>query len=299
MSYTLGIDLGATRIKMLAVSELGEIIREDMLNTSDDGSAHWAQSLRDAAYRWRDELQDTPRNIGLCAPGLASRNARCIAWMPGRMQRLEGLDWTTFLGLGPDVRVLNDGHAALLGEVWRGAAKGAKPAVMLTLGTGVGGAILCHGRLLRGTIGRAGHIGHVSLDPDGANDITGTPGSLEDAIGNCTLAQRSGGRFTDTAALLDAVVHGDKEARMLWDRSLLALGAALVSIINAVDPEVIILGGGITDAGDRLFSPIESYLDQHEWRPGGHRVRIVHAALGGMAGALGAAWYGLNHGELT
>jgi glucokinase len=299
MSYTLGIDLGATRIKMVAVSEIGEIIRDEVLQTLDDGTAPWAQNLRDAACRWRDEFNETPRHIGLCAPGLASRNARCIAWMPGRMQRIEGLDWTTFLGLGPDVRVLNDGHAALLGEVWQGAAKGARHAVMLTLGTGVGGAILCHGRLMRGMIGRAGHLGHISLDPDGAKDITGTPGSLEDAIGNCSLPARSGGRFSDTAALLAAAEGGDEDAARIWRDSVRALGAGIVSLINAVDPEVIILGGGITDAGDSLSRILDDYLDQHEWRPGGHRVRIVHAALGGMAGALGAAWYGLNHGELT
>ncbi|KAF0163026.1 MAG: glucokinase, partial [Caulobacteraceae bacterium] len=274
----------------------GETLRSETKETIDDGSAPWAGAITRILDDWRGALGTAPSAIGLAAPGLAARNARSIAWMPGRMQRLEGLNWTEALG-GGVVRVLNDGHAALLGEAWRGAARGARNAVMLTLGTGVGGAAMCDGRLLRGTIGRAGHVGHMSLDPNGPPDITGTPGSLEDAIGNCTLEARSDGRFKDTQEMLAAAQHGDEEAGRIWARSIHVLGAGIVSLINLFDPEIVVLGGGVAKSGEELFGPLRGYVERHEWRPGGHAVKLAPAELGENAGALGAARYAMTFGD--
>jgi glucokinase len=95
--------------------------------------------------------------------------------MQGRLNGLQGFVWTDFLDSPRPVVVLNDAHAALLGEVWKGAARGYNNVILLTLGTGVGGALLIDGRLAQGNIGRAGHLGHVSLNSDGAPDIAGTP----------------------------------------------------------------------------------------------------------------------------
>jgi len=200
------------------------------------------------------------------------------------------LDWTKELKRDRPVAVLNDGHAALLGEAWKGAAIGARDVVMLTLGTGVGGAIMCDGRLLRGAIGRAGHLGHITIDVMGQRDIVNTPGSLENAVGECTLLERSDGRFSTTKQLLEARAAGDGFAQAVWAKSVRALAAGIVSIINAVDPEMVVIGGGVAAAGDALFGRLEKTLDDWEWRPNGQRVRIVPAALGDMAGALGAAW---------
>ena len=239
-----------------------------------------------------------PDAIGLAAPGLAAQDASRIDYMPGRMEALQGLDWTQALAAPCPVRVLNDAHAALLGEAWCGAAQDARNVAMFTLGTGVGGALLCDGHLLRGAIGRAGHLGHISLDPEGAPGITRCAGALEDAIGNHNLVLRSGGRFEETLELVRASEH-DVSARAIWEQSVRALGAAIVSIINVVDPELVVIGGGIAAAGDALFRPLHAYLDAHEWRPGGHRVTLVPAALGEVAGALGAARFALNFGELS
>jgi len=165
------------------------------------------------------------------------------------------------------------------------------------LGTGVGGAILADGRLLKGHIGRAGHLGHISLNPDGPPDIVGTPGSLEEMIGNCTLPARSAGRFTSTRQLVDAHLAGDSQATDIWLRSVYHLAVGITSIINAFDPEVFIIGGGIARAGSALFTSLSNFMEQIEWRPLGHRVSILHATLSDHAGALGAVCYAIRGAE--
>ena len=189
--------------------------------------------------------------------------------MPGRLKGLEGFDWPLFLRRERGVTVLNDAQAALLGEVWQGAAKGLRHVILITLGTGVGGAILSDGWLLHGANHRAGHLGHISLDPFGPPDITGIPGSLEDAVGEATLAGRSGGRFRTTAELLRAVAGGDPDARRTWERSIRALGCGLASLVNVFDPEAIVIGGGIAQSGPLLYEPLQKVLDEVEWRPAG------------------------------
>ncbi|HLJ56549.1 MAG TPA: ROK family protein [Chthonomonadaceae bacterium] len=286
--YAIGIDVGGTNIKAVAVSVDGELLLEWRQPTAES-EAGWAGRVREAITRIEGRTGRAPGYVGLAAPGLAAPDGRSIAWMRGRMESLQGLDWTTFLASSRVVPVLNDAQAALLGETWRGAAAGSRNAVMLTLGTGVGGAAIVDGRLLRGHIGRAGHLGHISLDPDGPPDITNAPGSLEDAIGECTLAARTGGRFGSTADLVAAARTGDAEARRVWERSVKALAAGIASLINVLDPEVVILGGGIVNAGAALFEPLGEWIARFEWRPTGSAVRLVTASLGDMAGAWGAA----------
>jgi glucokinase len=232
-----------------------------------------------------------PAAFGLSAPGIAHPDGRSIWWMQGRRAEVQGLDWSAHLGRPGRVRVLNDARAALLGELWHGAGRGCRNVILLTLGTGVGGAAMVDGRLLAGHLGRAGHLGHVSLDPAGPGDIVGTPGSLEDAIGECSLARRTNGRYRSTAALL---ASSDPAAEPVWRDSIRALAAAIASFINVLDPERVILGGGIVSAGERLFAPLREELDRMEWRPHACRVEIVAASAGEYAGAVGAAWHALE-----
>jgi len=293
MRYAIGIDLGGTNVKIISVSDRGRIIRRDRFATHDDFSNRWARAVL-KQIRSIENKHGKAQWIGLACPGLAAPNGSGIIWMQGRMAGLEGFDWARHLRR-PRVPVLSDAHAALLGEIWKGAAKNARNAVLLTLGTGVGGAILADGRLLKGHIGRAGHLGHISLDIDGPPDIVRTPGSLEDAIGEMTLAHRCNGRFKSTRELVQAHLGGDGLASSVWLRSVRVLAAAVVSYINAVDPEIVIIGGGIAKAGPALFDPLTHYLDMYEWRPHGHRVKIVPAKLGDEAGALGAAWNAIHY----
>jgi glucokinase len=290
--YAIGIDLGATRVKAVVVTPSGDLLADARFDTGD-AEAAWRERIKRFVTGIESERGDA-KWIGIAAPGLAARDGRTIAWMQGRLAEVHGFDWTAHLARRRIVPVLNDAHAALLGELWQGAAAGAQNAVLLTLGTGVGGAIVCDGRLLRGHLGRAGHLGHLSLDPNGPPDIVNTPGSLEDAIGDHAVHARTGGRFASTSALVAAYLAGDADASRVWLGSVKALAAAVASIINAVDPEIFLIGGGIAQAGPALFDPLNRFLDDYEWRPTGARVRIVPAALGDHAGSLGAARHAMQ-----
>jgi glucokinase len=295
MSYAIGVDLGGTNIKIAAVSLDGDVLEYQTAETADDAEGGaWANTIRQKI----DELQTNrgfpASHIGVASPGLAAKDGLSIANMQGRLEGLQDLVWSDLLKTSRPVLVLNDAHAAVLGEVWKGAAQGFTNVVLLTLGTGVGGAVLADGRLLKGHLGRAGHLGHISLNADGESDIVGTPGSLEVMIGNYNLRSRSKGRFSSTRELVEAHLEGDNFATSIWLRSIHQLAAGLTSIINSFDPEVIILGGGISRAGAALFEPLSSEMDRVEWRPLGHKVAIIPAALGDLAGPLGAVYNSLN-----
>ena len=292
MSYSIGVDLGGTNIKIVVISNDGNVLEYLTCDTADaEGS--WAGTIKYRLELIQKQRGSSPCHIGLAAPGLAAKDGRSIAYMQGRLQGLEGFVWQDFLEFQCPVVVLNDAHAALLGEVWQGAAKGFRNVILLTLGTGVGGAVLMDGRLIKGQIGRAGHLGHVSVNSDGTPDIVNTPGSLEQMIGNYNVSERSGGRFTSTRKLVEAHLAGDSDATALWSRSIFQLGVAVASFINAFDPEIVIIGGGIAQAGAALFEPLRDILDRFEWRPMGHQVQVIPAALGEKAGAIGAAYHAI------
>ena len=139
-----------------------------------------------------------------------------------------------------------------------------------------------------GASGRGGHLGHMCVDVNAPKDVFNTPGSLEAMIGNATVRERSGGRFASTLELVQAAQSGDEAAMRAWHDSVRKLAAALVSLVNVFDPEVIILGGGIASgAGTALLEPLERWLDEYEWRPGGLKVPLKMASAGEWAGALG------------
>lgn len=286
MSDALGLDLGGTQVKAVVVNHAGEIIRREVRPTGGETAPGrpWAHTMRALAEEFGPLLR-----VGISAPGLASSDRRSIAFLPQRLPGLEGLDWTAWLQRECLVPVTNDAHASLLGEAWIGAARGLTNVSLFTLGTGVGGAAIVDGHLLRGHIGRAGHLGHISLDIHGTPSICRTPGAIEDWIGNHNVRERTRGRFATTHDLVAAFRAGDPDAREAWLKSIRALACAIASAINVFDPEAVVIGGGIALAGDALFTPLASELDAIEWRPGGHTVKILPAALGEWAGAIGAA----------
>lgn len=162
---------------------------------------------------------------------------------------------------------------------------------MLTLGTGVGGAILIDGKPYQGSFNKAGHIGHMVIDSEGEPDVIGIPGSLEDAIGNCSIGKRTAGKFNSTHQLLEAYKNGDSFAGEVWLTSVKKLAIGLATLTNILSPEMIILGGGITEAGQDLFEPLGKYMSNYEWRTGGNQTQIVKAEFADLSGAIGAACF--------
>jgi glucokinase len=295
MSLGIGIDLGGTRIKAVAINASGRVLHENYQSTNDGDDQRWKNAVAAAVKELQGILKTDDIKVGLSAPGLPDAKNTAIAFMPGRMQGLENFNWSGFLNY--PTYVVNDAVAALLGEAKFGAAKDKNNVVMLTLGTGVGGAILINGKPYQGAFNKAGHIGHMVIDDEGDCGVTGMPGSLEECIGNYTIEKRSNGKFTSTHQLIEAYKNGDADAKEIWHRSVRHLALGLCSIANILSPELIVLGGGISQADKELFEPLEGYMNQYEWRPGGHKTKIVKAICGDMAGAIGAASFALNFSE--
>lgn len=295
MDYAIGIDLGGSSVKAVAITASGDILQR--VNQDFDAGQHldWGQTIREVFARIQQDQGGGATCCGLAAPGLASRDHFSIAFMPGRLHGLEGLNWTQYLATKSKVPVLNDAHAALLGEAWLGSAQGMSDIIMLTLGTGVGGAAIVDGNLLQGHIGRAGHLGHNCLNMDAPKDVVGIPGSIEYFMGNWNIQERTGGRFPTTHALVDAFTRGDPFATHIWINSIRALAATIATYINVFDPEAVIIGGGVARAGKALFDSLEQALRPIEWQPGGHQVKLIAAQLGEFAGAIGSARNALNH----
>jgi glucokinase len=300
-AYAIGFDLGGSVLKSVVVDPAGAVLHRarhmtlaGTVASSPCACPPWAEKAQQLVAEYEKRQGAPTAAIGVAAPGLAAADGRSIACMPGRLEGLERLDWTALFEREQPVPVLNDAHAALLGEAWLGAGRGCQDLILLTLGTGVGGAILAGGKLLRGSSGRAGHLGHITLDGHGPRDITGMPGSLEDAIGECTLPARSGGQFHTTHALVTAHLAGDAAATACLLESVRGLACGIAALINVVDPEAVIIGGGIAQAGPALFAPLERYLREVEWNPLGRPTPLLPAALGEYAGAIGAARAGMG-----
>ena len=288
----IGVDLGCTNIKAVLIDEGGNVLQQLRQETNEHDDAYWKNAVRDLISRFRAEA-GTSAPVGLCAPGLANGHNTCIACMPGRLPGLEHFDWSAFTN--EQVAVLNDAHAAMTAEAAFGAARGVRHALLLTLGSGVGGGILIDGHLYQGLSQMAGHIGHLTVDSNSfMRDVTNMPGSIEDAIGNITISKRSYGKFTTTFDLIEAYSRGETFATWLWLDSVRKLAISIASSINLVAPEIVVIGGGIGQAGDALMTPLKNFLELYEWRPSGKETPLVAAKFSDLAGAIGAAAFALS-----
>jgi len=286
VTKAIGIDLGGTRVKAVLVDDIGNVLHEVIVPTLDQ-QGKWKDSVKSAFNQLNKNLNEKEFYVGLSAPGIPDKYNKCIQLMPGRLKGIEGFDWAEFLGR--EVFVVNDAVAALSAEARFGAAKNCNDAIIITIGTGVGGALLINGKIHQGAFQKAGHIGHMSINLDGEPDICGMPGSLEEAIGNYSINKRSNGKFHDTAELIEAMKNDDSFAHDIWLKSIKALAVAIASLGNILSPEKIILAGGITRAGTILTDPLEKLINEYEWRIGENRMQIEIAHFGEQAGSIGAA----------
>ncbi|MBK8502597.1 MAG: ROK family protein [Saprospiraceae bacterium] len=291
----IGIDIGGTHVKGVLIGD--DAIVTKITRDTQRQDENWHDSISGVYEELKQYAEQPIISVGLSAPGVANEDNRCIAFMPERFKGLEGFIWGDFLGTS--VKVLNDAHAALWAEAKWGVGKGMQNVVMLTLGTGIGGGLLIDGKLHQGFMKRAGHLGHVSINAnDTITSIAGTPGSLEDAVGEITLAHRSKNRFEHTHELVKAYQAGDTWATFVWLNSVRILSVSIVSFCNAFSPDLVVLAGGVTKAGVDLLEPLQSFLDIYEWRPGGKSTPIKIAEYEDFAGAIGAALYARDHMDL-
>lgn len=289
----IGIDLGCTNIKAVLIDEDGKMLHQDRRETNEQNNQFWKNEINELIRDLKKQSKERIHAIGLCAPGLADVNNTCIECMPGRLPGLENFNWSDFTK--EKIFVLNDAHSALTAEASFGAARGMKHAILLTLGSGVGGGILINGQLYQGLAQMAGHFGHMTVDSNAfERDVTNMPGSIEDAIGNITIQQRSYGKFNTTFELIEAYKGGETFATWLWLSSIRKLAISIASAINMISPEVVVIGGGIALAGDALMKPLQDFLEFYEWRPGRKETPLKLAQFSDMAGAIGAAGFALS-----
>jgi glucokinase len=236
---------------------------------------------------------DTARGIVLLTPNLG--------WvdMPLRALVAEGTGLPTELD--------NDANCAVLGEWWQGAARGARHAIGLTIGTGIGGGLILDGRLYHGASDVAGEIGHTTIDTEGRRCKCGNYGCLEayasgpaiamravEALGTdgrSTLPSYVGGDLSRITAqtVYQAAHDGDDLALEVVRETARFLGAGVGNLINVFNPEVVVICGGVTLAGDSLFHPLEREVARRAFRPAVQACRIVPGELTGSAGVYGAA----------
>jgi glucokinase len=202
------------------------------------------------------------------------------------------------------VALINDANAAALGEFHAGAGVGTRNLVYLTVSTGIGGGVIVNGSLMEGSSGSAAEIGHHTIDRHGLPCHCGSIGCLESIASGPSIALRfcrrlAGGdqsilagipRDEITAAAISrAAAHGDALAIAVWEDSMQALGFGVVNCIHIFNPDVIVLGGGVTLAGRQLFDPVMRIVDRYTLPEPRAAVRVVPAALGEDAGLTGAA----------
>ena len=293
MKVAIGIDLGGTNVKGVLLSENGEVLKQHYIATKDDLAGKWRENVLEMVDFLKNYWQKPVEVIGLSAPGLANEDNRCIAHLPNRLVGLENFIWEEYFTT--TTFVLNDAHAALMAEAKFGVLRGYKNTILLTLGTGVGGGIMINGQLHQGLSQMAGHLGHISVNThNDERSILGTPGSLEYALGNYSIERRSMGKYKSTNDLVKAYTDNDTFGTWLWLDSVRKLAIAITSLINALSPEIVVLAGGITTAGDALFKPLNEFIELFEFRPKGKTTRIAQAHFADLSGAIGAATFAFD-----
>lgn len=303
--YCFGVDIGGTTVKIGLFDGTGNVLDkwEIPTRTNEGGK----DILPDIANALTDKLEERqiPREevagVGLGAPGPIDKN--------GIVHKAVNLGWGVFSikdtleGLcGLPVCAGNDANVAALGEMWKGGGQGYRNLVLVTLGTGVGGGVIVNGEILSGSIGAGGEIGHIHIQ-DGEKDVCGcgNHGCLEQyasATGVVRLAKR---RLESTEegsvlrreeisakAVFDAVKAGDKVAVQIAEEFGEYLGKGLAAVATVVNPEAFVIGGGVSKAGEILFSFIEKNYKKYVFH--GSRDAVFRlATLGNDAGIYGAA----------
>lgn len=310
----MGVDIGGTNLVVGAVVTDGSRIVG--LRTEPTGAAHGADRVIDRIVTMTNAaIEDTRladreaaiEGVGIGSPGPLNRTTGVVILTPN-------LGWHDMpvrdrigTALGLPAWLDNDANCAMAGEWWVGAAKGARHAVTFTLGTGIGGGIVVDGKLLHGASDVAAEIGHITIETNGRRCGCGNDGCLEAYASGPAIARRTieaiesgaessigamvGGALDRISAqtVYDAAGAGDPLALEVVQDTAKYLGVGVANLINILNPEVVVICGGVTQAGDRLFTPLRREVTRRAFRPAVQACRIVPGLLPGTAGVVGAA----------
>jgi glucokinase len=303
----LGIDIGGAQIKAGMVDEEGAILAARTIATPPDLDT-FLPSLHETV-RWLLEATALPAGVGIGCKGIINPDSTLVEALSGGLHYLEGLRLSDLIGLPKNVPVFADNAArvALAGEMVWGAARGHENVVMLTLGMGVGGAVVADGRLLRGHCGVAGHLGHITVEPDGAPCVCGNRGCLETVFSaraieaeawsavhrgcasTLTRLFREQPQLATCRTIFQAAREGDELAQTIVSRAIRRLGAALAGLLHVFDPELVILGGKVADAGADLLGPLQTEVWTRSRGLLGRDVPLVEQEVADKSGIVGAA----------
>lgn len=287
-----GIDLGGTQVRVALARSDGRLVASVKTRTHTLPTAQamvdWAAAEIDRR-RGREKVRsitiaapgpiDLKRGVLVNPPNLPWKNVPLVAMM----NRASG---------GAKVQLANDADMAGLGEFHHGAGRGTRNMVYITWSTGVGGGLIIDGRLHRGAHGTAGEIGHTIIDPDGPLDRCGQRGCLE-AFVSGTALQRETGR--PAAELFASAARGDRHARAVVEKAARYMGTALISLTNALDPEMFVIGGGVSRSWALVQPTMLATLRSSPFIKPARRPRLRRARLGDRAGQVGAVeWARIN-----
>jgi glucokinase len=312
----IGIDLGGTNTRVGLVSPEGELLAEKRAPTDvPAGPARAAARMVELARELLEERGLSAGDAiacGIGSPGPLDTSTGCLVKTPN----LVGWDGAPIAppvaeALGVPAFLEGDANAACWGEHWVGAGRGVENMVMITLGTGVGGAVILGGQLVRGVDDTGGHIGHFPVEPLGAECSCGNRGCLE-AYASATSTVR---RFREALErgersslkpseeltarrIFEAARGGDTLSRRIIELTGWYVGVVLGGLANVLNPELACVSGGMMSAGDMIFEPMRRAMREHSFPAPGKRLRIVPAELGEDAGMVGAAGCALSRSAL-
>ena len=308
--YRIGVDVGGTNVKLALVDMNGKIVYSNTTPTRADlGYEHSIANIQNAIEELMKETntnKDVIEAIGFGFPGQIDYKegvVRLLPNMPGWVEIPVAKIMQDKFGI--QTKLDNDVRVATLGELKYGAGKGCQNLVCITVGTGIGSGLVFNGKLIRGANNAAGEIGHIKLTMgDGPICGCGDYGCFEAyASGPAIVAEAKeyikGGKsskFKELATeelspyiVAQAALQGDVVAKRIFSKMGEIIGLGLTSVINLLNPEKVIIGGGVADAGDILFNPIRETISKRAMPIQGSNVKIVPAELGNTAGVIGAS----------
>lgn len=285
-SHVIGVDLGGTAIKLGRFTAEGTLVTSLTVPTPQPAIPEAVLMAIITAIADLDP-EHTARAVGIGTPGpvdATGRIARVAINLAG-WQDVPLADWVE-AQTGLPTALANDANCAGLGEAWQGAGRPFQDLIVLTLGTGVGGAIILNGELFAGRTGAAGELGLITVNPDGPPCNSGNAGSLEQYCSVRAIRRETG---RDPSQLAAQALAGDTTAIAYWQRYGRSLGAGLASLIYVLTPEAIILSGGISAGADLFLPSTWQEIETRVLPSSREALQIVVAKLGNQAGVTGAA----------